>query len=212
MNFIETKNLFLKVPSKINLEQWTEWINSQFCRQTIHTLQTPITSEMQWKWIENNLATKKRIILEIIEKKNNTFIGVVSLSDIDYEHRSAHISTIAPTKKIDKNQFYVYEARIALINYAFSQLSLNKIWGQTQHPENINFLIKNMSIGFEIEGVNHFCRLIDNEFKHGIKYFTTRAIFKKKKILSSSLKTLLSTKNIDLNKKKLNKILSLILI
>lgn len=69
-----------------------------------------------------------------------------------------------------------------------------------------------MSIGFEIEGVNHFCRLIDNEFKHGIKYFTTRAIFKKKKILSSSLKTLLSTKNIDLNKKKLNKILSLILI
>ena len=212
MIFIETKNLFLKVPSRKNLEQWTEWLNSSFFRQTIHTLQTPITLEMQWKWIENNLDSKKRIILEISEKKNNNFIGVVSLSGIDYEKRSAHISTIAQTKKSNGNKHHIYEARISLLNYGFYQLSLNKIWGQMQYPENKNFLLKNMSIGFEVEGVDHDWRLINNEFKHGIKYFMTRAIFKKKKILSSSLETLLSPKNIEFNKKKLNKILSTILI
>ena len=99
MNFIQTENLNLRVPSKENLPQWTEWINSQFLRQTVRSTLTPKTLDMQWKWIENKLLDDKRIILEICDKEN-LFLGIVSLSEIDYFTRSAQISTISPIKKI----------------------------------------------------------------------------------------------------------------
>ena len=104
MIFIETENLNLNVPSKDNLVQWSEWVNSEHVRKTVLSTLIPKTKEMQWKWIENELISKKRILLEICDKTNNDFLGVVSLSTINYEKRSAQISTIAPTKKNEKNK------------------------------------------------------------------------------------------------------------
>ena len=54
---------------------------------------------MQWKWIADELSSKKRILLEICDKKDDLFLGVVSLSTINFENRSAQISTISPIKK-----------------------------------------------------------------------------------------------------------------
>lgn len=208
MTFIETENLNLKVPSKENLPKWTEWINSPAVRQTVNSTMRPKTAEMQWNWIQKELDSQNRILLEICDKFDNSFLGVVSLSDIDHNIRSAQISTISPFKKNKNNQYSIYEARIAILNYAFNELSLNKVWAATVYPENKSYMIKNMCIGFEIEGINHDFRWYKNQPKIGLHYFVTKSIFDKKKINSSRLENLLSKKNKNSNEKKLSKIIS----
>ncbi len=208
MIFIETEKLNLRVPSKDNLNKWSEWINSPKTRSTVSSTLIPKTQEMQWNWIQNELNSKTRILLEICDKKNNLFLGVVSLSTIDYVNRSAQISTISPIKKTENNRYCVYEARRAILQYAFEELSINKVYGGTLYPENKSYMIKNMCLGFEIEGIKHDSQWINNEPKMSLSYFMTRSIFQKKKIIDSKINNLLSKKNINLNEKKLFKIIS----
>ena len=208
MIFIETENLYLKVPSRDNLAQWTQWINSPFVRETVHSTLLPKTIEMQWEWVKNELSSEKRIILEICDKVDNSFIGITSLSNINHKARSAQIAAISPFKKNKKSQYIIYEARIAILNYAFKQLSLNKVYADTVYPNNKSYMIKNMCIGFEIEGINHDSIWYDNQPKLLINYFLTKLIFDKKKIINYKLDNLLSKKNRNLNEKKLSKIIS----
>lgn len=208
MIFIKTKNLNLCVPSRENLPQWSEWINSSFVRNTVSTTLVPKTLEMQWNWIQNELNSKTRILLEICDKNESTFLGVVSLSTISYEKRSAQISTISPVKKSKKNKYSVYEARIAMLKYAFNELSLNKVYAGTLYPDNKNYMLKNMCLGFEIEGIEHDVQWFNNQPKIALKYFMTKKIFKRKKIIDTSIESLLSKRNINFNNKKLSKIIS----
>tara|TARA_B100001027_G_C16250455_1_gene324134 strand:+ start:308 stop:955 length:648 start_codon:yes stop_codon:yes gene_type:complete len=209
MIFIETDSLKLCVPSKKNLEVWTSWINSSFLRKTVPSTHFPKTIDMQWNWIQSELNSKKRMILEICDKSNDNFLGIVSLSQIDYQlKRSAQIATISPDIKTPKNRFCVYEARKALLEYSFNELSLNKIWGTMIYPENKSFMINNMCIGFEIEGINHDHSWQNNKPKLGINYFITRNIFEKKKLLEKKIDELLKKKDRINNEKKLNKIIS----
>ena len=208
MTFIETENLNLCVPSKDNLSQWSEWINSFNVRNTVSSGLFPKTPEMQWSWIQNELNSKSRILLEICDKTDNTFLGVVSLSTIDFEKRSAQISTISPFKKNQKNRYSVYEARIGILKYAFQELSINKVYAETYYPENRLYVIKNMCMGFEIEGIDHDCQWHNNEPRMSLRYFITKSIFKKKKIIDTAINNLLSKKNLTYNEKKLSKIIS----
>ncbi len=208
MIFIETENLNLRVPSKKNLHIWSEWINSPKIRETVSSTITPKTIDMQWNWIENELSSKTRILLEICDKKNELFLGVVSLSTINFENRSAQISTISPIKKNKKNKLCVYEARRAILKYAFNELSLNKVYGGTLYPDNKFYMIKNMCLGFEIEGLKHDSHWINNQPKMSLNYFLTQSIFEKKKIADTKIENLFSEKNIKTNEKKLLKIIS----
>ena len=210
MIFIKTENLNLVTPSKENLTQWSQWVNSSDLRKTVSSTLFPKTQEMQWKWIENELNSKTRILLEICDKVENTFLGVVSLSTIDHQNRTAQIGTISPIKKKDKYKYCVYEARRAILQYAFKELSINKVYGGTFYPENKLYMIKNMCMGFEVEGLEHDCCWHNNQPKMSINYFITRSIFTKKKIISKKIDNLLSKKNIDFNEKKLSKIISLL--
>lgn len=208
MIFIETENLNLCVPSRDNLPLWSKWINSTFVRNNLASTKIPKTFDMQWNWIESELSSQKRILLEICDKYDNTFLGVVSLSLINYKIRSAQIATISPQIKNKKNRYCVYEARIAILKYAFQELSLNRIYGAMKYPKNDSFMVNNMCIGFEVEGINHDLYWDDNIPGIGVNYFLTRSIFEKKKIIDSNLKSLLSKTNRILNEKKLSDIIS----
>ena len=212
MTFIETENLNLRVPSKENLSQWSEWINSPILRKTIPTTLLPKTTDMQWSWIENELKSNNRILLEICSKINNGFLGVISLSHIDYKKRSAQISTISPNQKSSKDRFCVYEARRALVDYSFCELSISKIWGTMLYPENESFMINNMCIGFEIEGITHNYHWHNNKPKIAVNYFLTETMFKKKNIMKYRLSDLLDKNFRNQNQKKLSNIVSSLLI
>ena len=94
MIFLETEKLNLCAPSKDNVQQWTNWVNSSFARNTIFNLKTPKTVDMQWNWIQSELNSNKRILLEMCDKQNNEFLGVISLSCIDYEKISTDCNSL----------------------------------------------------------------------------------------------------------------------
>ena len=54
MMFVETEKVNLCAPSKDNVQQWTNWVNSSFARDTIFNLKTPKTVDIQWNWINQN--------------------------------------------------------------------------------------------------------------------------------------------------------------
>lgn len=208
MIFIETENLNLKVPSKDNLNQWSEWVNSPKVRGTVFSTLFPKTIEIQWEWIQDELNSKNRILLEICDKIDDIFLGVVSLSTIDFQKRSAQISTISPIKKNKKNKYCVYEARRAVLKYAFEELSINKVYAGTFYPENKSYMIKNMCLGFEIEGIKHDSDWHNSKPKLGLSYFMTNSIFKKKKIMEKKIDSFFTKKNLIMNERKLSKIIS----
>ena len=130
------------------------------------------------------------------------------MSSINYKIKSAQIASISPEIKNKKNRYCVYEARRAMLKYAFQELSLNKVYGEMLYPKNKSFMVNNMCMGFEIEGINHDCSWYDNIPEMSVNYFITKSIFEKKKILDSSLDSLLSKTNRNLNEKKLIDIIS----
>lgn len=208
MTFIETKTLNLCTPSKTNLQQWTNWVNAPSVRDTIINLTTPMTVDMQWNWIQSELNSNRRILLEMCDKQTNEFLGVVSLSNIDYQRRSAQIATLSPITKKVKNRYCVYEARRAVVEYALDKLSINKIYGAMIYPDNESFMVNNMCIGFEIEGIKHDSNWNNNKPKMSVCYFITKAIYEKKGITEKDLEILLARENRNNNKKKLNDIIS----
>ena len=208
MLFLETQNIYLRVPSKEILEQWTQWVNSPKLRKTISSTLFPSTLDMQWNWIQNELSSKTRLLLEFHDKSDNKFLGVVSLSSIDHVTRTAQISTISPDKKNAKNKYCVYEARRAILKYAFNELSINKVYAGTLFPDNKSYMIKNMCFGFEIEGIKHDSQWHNNKPKMTLSYFMTKRIFERKKINDAKFEILFSEKNKKINEKKLLKIIS----
>ena len=76
------------------------------------------------------------------------------------------------------------------------------------YPENKSFLINNMCMGFEVEGLNHARRWVNNMPLMNINYFITKSIFEEKKIINTKIDYLLSKKNRSFNEEKLFKIIS----
>ena len=69
-------------------------------------------------------------------------------------------------------------------------------------------MIKNMCLGFEIEGIKHDCDWHNNKPRMSLSYFMTKSIFEKKKIMNTEIENLFSKKNRSFNEKKLSKIIS----
>lgn len=211
MIFIKGKGINLCVPSRENLAQWTQWINEEGVRITVPSTRIPKTEDMQWSWIQNQMKTGERLLLEITDTLSKKMLGVVSLSNINYEKKSAQISTISPTVKNKDTRFCVYEARRMVVEYAFFHLSLHKVYGGMAYPHNAGFLVNNMCIGFQIEGVSHAEYWIDDSPVNIVNYFITRNRFYEKDIISQPIKELLKKTNRDLEKKMMEKTLSMLI-
>jgi RimJ/RimL family protein N-acetyltransferase len=203
MIFIETRNAELRVPSRDNLKIWTTWVNSEFVRRTVPSTRIPHTIDLQWEFIQESLASKKRILLEIWSKSTTSFLGVVSLSEINNQNRSAQIATISPTNKRNRNMFLIYEARQEIVKYAFQDLNLNKVWGEMLYPENKGFLANNMCLGFKIEGVNIDSFWFNNEAKMSIRYYITRKQFNSMENQNENIENLLCKENRIKNRNKI---------
>ena len=208
--FIQTENLDLCVPSRENLNTWTNWINSAFVRKTVLSTKIPTTTDMQWEFIQSSLSSRQRILLEIHDREQHEFIGVISVSQIDYETRSAQIATISPVQKNPQNLYSVYEARVALLKYAFKDLNLNKVWGSMLYPENEGFLVNNMCLGFEVEGITHDRCWYDGNPQMAVNYFMTKKMFTENSYIFSNVRNVLSKKNRNVKVSKLRDIIKLL--
>ena len=86
-----------------------------------------VSTEYEKKWIEDAIWNKDQIKLGICVNETNELIGLGSIVDIDWINRSAHCPSMIGDKKY-WSKGYGSEARLLLLDYAFSERGFNRIW------------------------------------------------------------------------------------
>ena len=124
------------------------WYNDPDIRRTLLVdEQFELEATRQWFEKANDLDTRLDLTIETLEGRP---IGLISLLHIDRKNRTAEIIIVIGEKEYWGRGVMV-EAETLLIDWAFRQLALEKIWAVTL-PENLASLITMKKIGFRIEG------------------------------------------------------------
>ena len=134
--FISGETIDLCVPSKLAIEQdgWTNWFNdSVVCENTYKGVFPHFESE-QYEFLDS-LKDKTRFVLMIKPKNLNKVIGVISLSSIEFERKSAQISIIIGDRTTVIGNLFALEAMALVTEHGFEQLGFDRIWAGQAYPE-----------------------------------------------------------------------------
>ena len=126
-------------------------INDPYIDRLTTGLHLPLTLEQEITWIIVYKNDMHNIRL-MIELSNQKTIGLISLTDINLIHRTGEygIKISAPIQDRIKND--VFDASIALINFAFFELGLNCIIAKTLVQNTFSLKLQ-QKLGFEKEGI-----------------------------------------------------------
>lgn len=153
--FIKGENIDLRIPTKqfaYISDDWYAMFNDNEVTKYLDQGIFPNTREDQKKFFESSMD-EKRIIFIICDKKNN-FIGVISLSNINFIKRQADIAlTMKKGKKNSMSLFSALEAIALMTSHGFDNVGLNRI--SAGQAENLNKWQNMMELcGYKLEGIN----------------------------------------------------------
>ena len=122
---IEGELIDLCVPSAESwvLEQWYPWFNDPMVTQYIDHGIYPNTYEKQGRFYNALTESNDRIALLIKPKNKDYFIGVASLSQINYRQRQCDFAmVIGKQDKAGDSFLYAVEAKCRLTEHAFENV------------------------------------------------------------------------------------------
>lgn len=154
--FIDGETIDLVIPSvrAISRDNWQSWFNDpEITRYIDHGL-FPNTPQKQIDFLSSLQEPDcRRLVLLIVPKGVDNAVGVVSLSNINYIHRSAETAVVIgkrPSAK--KSMFWAMEAKARIVQHGFEKIGLRRIGGGQAMPiavwQNYQLLF-----GFRPEGV-----------------------------------------------------------
>ena len=160
----ETERLFLKKYDMTMVEDVYRVINHKEIADTMITIPYPFPKQAAERWVDylmNSFANKTSYEFAVYIKPN-IYIGNVGLMNISPKHMTAELGYF-----IDPNYWgkgYATEACAKIIELAFEQLALNRIYAKTltSNTSSIKVLDKN---GFSFEG------MFKNEFRKEDVYY-----------------------------------------
>ncbi len=168
----------------IKNSNYYSWFNNSETTKYMQQHYFPNTIENQLDFYSKNVRnSKNKVQLGILHKKTQSFIGIISLSNIDLLNRSAEISGIIGEARY-KNFTNFLEASKLIIIHGFESLNLNRIYGGTIVKE-VDLMFCKM-LGFKNEGISRNAVFKNNLYcdiyKHAIlkdDYTDKISIFKK---------------------------------
>lgn len=113
------------------------------------------------------MASDERIRLGIERVEDKALIGICTLFDLDQSCRSAQIGYGLGSKLWGNG--YMNEALVALLEYGFSELSLNRIEADID-PENVHSAKSLARIGFKKEGHLRESCMVNGALKDSARY------------------------------------------
>lgn len=153
--FIEGEVVDLCVPNNDPwvIDQWYRWFNdpttTKFLRQGVF----PNTVEKQKRFYESLLSSDERIALLIKPKKGEYFVGVASLSSIDFQQRQCDFAmVIGKRDNTPDSLFYAMEAKCRMTEHAFENIGVERI-NSGQVMELIRWQKWQILFGYQIEGI-----------------------------------------------------------
>jgi RimJ/RimL family protein N-acetyltransferase len=145
----------LRPMSEADLPLKVKWYNDPDIRKTL-IVDEQFELDKTIEWFEAIKDSKSRLDLTI-EVNDGKPIGLIGLVNIDRPHKTAEIVIVIGDKDY-WGKGVMLEAESLLIEYAFSQMRLEKIWAQAR-TNNIASMITMKKLGFQVEGTlrQHVC-------------------------------------------------------
>ncbi len=162
---IEGKRVRIRALKKTDIDEIMKWINDPEVKQNL-LMRYPISRNQEEKWIENAMdETDPRNKAFAIETKDGVYLGGIGLHRIDWEDRNAEVGIVIGKKEY-WNKGYGTDAMVAILNFAFNQMNLHRVYLRV-FEFNRRAIRSYQRCGFKKEGV-----LRDDRFSNG-KYHDT---------------------------------------
>lgn len=130
------------------------------------------------KWLENLGLTSKRFIIELIDGKLKSFVGVIRVDHIDYLNRNCYIGMdIHPDHRGQGYSAQLYEM---ILDYLFRALNMNVIYLEVL-ATNTRAIHIYKKLGFIKTGSFPFKILRDSKYINSLIYSLPHSIWKAKR-------------------------------
>lgn len=153
------ERLYLRLMEEKDVPYKVKWINDPEVRKTLN-FSYPVSEIATKQWLNKVALDSSRKDFIVCLKENDTPIGYAGLLNIDVKNSKAE-SYMGIGEKNCWGKGYAKETRILLLDYAFKELGLNKVYSYVW-IENEKMINLNKSVGFKIEG-----KLEQDIFSHG---------------------------------------------
>jgi RimJ/RimL family protein N-acetyltransferase len=140
-------HLQLRPMTEADLPLKVQWYNDPDIRKTL-IVDEQFELDRTLEWFESVRNSDSRLDL-VIETDDGKPIGLIGLVNIDRSHKTAEIVIVIGDKDY-WGKGVMLEAESLLIEYAFSQMHLEKIWAQAR-TNNIASMITMKKLGFQIK-------------------------------------------------------------
>jgi RimJ/RimL family protein N-acetyltransferase len=175
--FIEGKNIFLrKLNMKDATQRYVKWLNDPDVLRHRGPKAYPSNMEDLKSYIRH-AQNSTDLFLAICLKKDNKHIGGISLSPINFIHRTACLNIMIGDKG-EWGKGYGKEAIEALTRHVFMNMNLNKLWSESPNPS-FNAIVK--KLGWVHEGTKRKMFLLDGEYADMECYGILKSEFKSRK-------------------------------
>lgn len=146
--YIPGDSIRLRPMTEADLPLRVTWFNDPEVRKTL-TVSERFELEKTRTWFNAVQQDPSRVDL-IIETQDRRPIGVIGFVHIDSVHKTAEIFLVVGEKDY-WGKGVMFAAESLLMEWAFSQLGLEKIWAQAD-TDNVASLITMKKLGFQVEG------------------------------------------------------------
>lgn len=145
---LDGKTIQLRPMTADDLEYKVRWFNDPEVNSTLIFDDTlDLDKTVEWFEIASKDPTRRDFVIETHDSES---IGLIGLVGIDDSNATAEIYIVIGQKDY-WGKGVMAEAESILIQWAFDELSLQKIWALAR-PENVASIITMKKLGFQIEG------------------------------------------------------------
>ena len=147
---LKKEDVYLRLLSRDDLERTYSWMNEPEIMATMSRHQF-IEKEEQKKWFDGQVIDNSKFIFAICLIIDDTHIGNISLSEIDYINRNGRYAVFIGDKQY-RGKGYGRSATEIILDYAFDYLNLHKIYLKTS-VTNEGAIKMYEKMGFVEEGI-----------------------------------------------------------
>ncbi|MCJ7840670.1 GNAT family N-acetyltransferase [Lederbergia sp. NSJ-179] len=142
--------VYIRLMEEKDVVYKVKWINDPEIRHTLN-FEYPISEIGTHKWLHSVSTNPARKDFVVCSKENDEPIGYCGLLGIDYKNSKAE-SYMGIGEKSFQGQGIGFEIRKILLDYAFYELNLNKVYAYVW-KENTPMIKLNEKVGFQKEGL-----------------------------------------------------------
>jgi RimJ/RimL family protein N-acetyltransferase len=150
--FLETKNLALCSVTREDFgDKMMKWINDKEVTQFLSRGTFPASAELLNKEYESLSSPMTEIQLALVDKKTETYIGIVGLHSFNWIARHCEFRILIGEKNY-WGKGYGAQACQLIVSYAFEILNMNKVWLGV-NMQNTRAYESYQKCGFKDEGI-----------------------------------------------------------